>query len=104
MNQPMAVKTGPMYQGGVPVRDPAYLKFIRRQASVVSRLGPCDACHTGPHAIAQKASDRDTIPLTRQEHERFDADPRGFAEFHQLDIPNLIQQFNALYDDSQRGK
>ena len=104
MNQAMAVRSGPMYQGGVPVRDPLYLAFIRKQGSIVSGLGPCEACHTGPHAISQKASDRDTIPLTRREHERFDAYPRGFAAHHGLDIPNLIQQFNALYDESKGGE
>jgi hypothetical protein len=98
MTQPMAIRSERMYCGTRPVRDPKYLQFIKRQASVVSGLGPCDPCHTGPHATSQKSSDRSAIPLTRREHDRFDADPRGFAELHQLDIPALILQFNELYD------
>ena len=44
-----------------------------------------------------EVSDFSAIPLTRREHDQFDADPRGFAELHGLDIPNLILQFNELY-------
>ena len=97
MIQPMAIRSEHMYSGSKPVRDPKYLQWIKRQASVVSGFGPCDPCHTGPHATGQKSSDLSAIPLTRREHDQFDADPRGFAELHGLDIPNLILQFNELY-------
>jgi hypothetical protein len=98
MIQPMAVRSERMYCGSRPVRDPKYLRYIRRQASVVSRFGGCDPCHTGPHATGQKSSDLTAIPLTRKEHDQFDADPRGFAELHGLDIPALIREFNEMYD------
>jgi hypothetical protein len=96
------VASAPMYAGSKPVRDPKYLAFIKRQASVVSGLGPCDPCHTGPHAAGQKSSDLSAIPLTRKEHDRFDRDPRGFALLHRLDIPSLIAEFNQLYDSQIR--
>ena len=98
MIQPMGIRSERMYSGSKPVRDPKYLAFIRRQASVASGLGPCDACHSGPHAVGQKSSDRDCLPLTRREHEQYDADPRGFALLHGLDVPSLIREFNELYD------
>jgi hypothetical protein len=96
--QPKRIRSERMYSGSAPVRDPAYLRFIRRQASVVSGLGPCDPCHTGPHATSQKSSDLSAIPLTRKEHDQYDADPRGFAKLHGLDIPALIRGFNEAYE------
>ncbi len=91
------------YRPGRPVRSRKYLAFIRRQASVVSGLGPCDPCHTGPHGAGQKASDLTCIPLTRREHDQFDADPRGFARRHGLDIPELIRHFNGLFAIDPKG-
>ncbi len=88
------------YQRSKPVRNRKYLQFISRQASVVSGLGPCDPCHTGPHGGNQKSSDLSAIPLTRKEHIRFDADPPAFAERHGIDIPNLILKFNTLFDSN----
>jgi len=96
--QPMGIKSEGMYCGGKPVRSPKYLAFIRRQASVVSGFGGCDACHCGAHAIGQKSSDLTCLPMTRKEHDQFDADPRGFALLHGLDIPALIARFNAEYE------
>ena len=90
------------YQRAKPMRSPRYLAFIRKQASVVSGHGPCQACHTGPHGAGQKSDDRQTIPLTWKEHLEFDLDPKGFADFHELVIANLIAQFNALFE-SQGG-
>lgn len=97
MIQPMGIRSEGMYRGSKPVRDRKYLQFIKRQASVVSGLGGCDPCHTGPHGVGQKASDLSCIPLTRKEHDQFDADPRGFALQHGLDIPALIARFNAQF-------
>ena len=97
MIQPMAVRSERMYSGSAPVRDPKYLAFIRRQASVVSGFGPCQACHTGMHAGNQKASDMDAIPLTWKEHIEYGKAPYAYAELHGLDIPNLIAQFNEMY-------
>jgi len=92
------VATTAIYSGSRPERSPRYKAFIRAQASVVSGLGGCDPCHTGPHAGGQKSSDKDCIPLTRREHTQFDVDPRGYAELHGLDILALIRRFNAEYD------
>lgn len=83
------------YQRGKPVRSPRYLAFIRKQASVVSGLGPCQACHTGPHGGGQKASDIHAIPLTWKEHMAYGANPYGYALAHGLDVPALIEKLNA---------
>ena len=98
MIQPFGIRSERMYSGCKPVRDPKYLAFIRRQASVVSGFGGCQACHTGMHAGNQKSSDLSCIPLTRREHDQYDADPRGFALKHGLDVPSLIREFNEMYD------
>lgn len=45
----------------------------------------------------QKACDMKCLPGCRKCHDAFDADPRGFAELHKLDIPVLIQFFNRLW-------
>jgi hypothetical protein len=93
-----------MYQGSKPVRDPAYKRFIK--------LLPCVAClktwwvdpaHTGPHALGQKSSDLDCIPLCRKHHIEFDAAPYEFAERHKLDIPALIQMFQHFYNEKLKG-
>jgi hypothetical protein len=80
-----------------PVRNAKYLRFIKSEPSVVSGRAGCDPCHTGPHALNQKASDLTCIPLTREEHDEFDKNPRAFAEKHGLDIPALIADFNAQF-------
>jgi hypothetical protein len=86
------------YRRSKPVRNPKYLAFIRKQASVVSGLGPCDACHTGMHGAGQRSSDLSAIPLTRREHARYDEDPRAFAKWHGLDIAAEISRLNALFE------
>jgi hypothetical protein len=98
MNPPYQPRPGKPYSGKRPVRDPLYLKFIRLlpcAACLASRN--VDACHTGPHGMAQKSCDRSCVPLCRRCHEQFDADPIRFAERHKLNIPALIEQFNQFY-------
>jgi hypothetical protein len=94
---------GATYQRGKPVRSPKYLAFIRRQASVVSGRGGCDPCHTGPHGAGQKSADLSAIPLTRREHDQFDADPRGFEARHGLDVASLVLKFNQLWESNLKG-
>lgn len=66
-----------------PVRSEAHLRWIRTLPCVISELSviplnrSCrfiEAAHIGPHGMAQKASDLDTVPLCRHHHE----------ELHQL--------------------
>ena len=97
------VALNPIYQRGKPVRDRAYLQFVKRFACVACCSTRCvDPAHTGPHAMGQKASDLDVIPLCRKCHDLFDADPKGFASKNGLDIPALIRGFIALWKARQQ--
>lgn len=80
-----------------PWRSYRYRRWIKSLPSAVSGLMPCDPCHTGPHPFGQKASDLTCIPLTPEEHRAFDADPRGFAERHQLDVAELVERLNRVW-------
>lgn len=80
-----------------PPRDYRYRAWIRSLPSAVSGETGCQACHTGPHAIGQKASDYTCIPLTPDEHRAFDRDPRGFAAAHGLDVPALVQRLYRVW-------
>ncbi len=60
----------PLLKSRKPVRNPAYLKFIRSQ--------PCCACgqnwgieaaHSGCHGMGQKSSDLSCIPLCLKDHQ-----------------------------------
>ena len=73
------LRSRPLYQGTKPVRDPAYLRFIRAL--------PCVACLR-----------------TWSIDPAFDTDPREFAETWKLDIPALIARFNEFYRTKLKGR
>ena len=81
------------------MRNERYRRFIKRFPCIVcGATRYVDPMHTGPHALGQKASDLNCLPGCRQCHGAFDADPRGFALVHDLDIPLLIEFFNHLWE------
>jgi hypothetical protein len=80
-----------------PARDYKFRAWIRSLPSAASGLSPCQACHTGPHAIGQKASDYSCIPLTADEHRAYDRDPKGFAKQHGLDVPELTARLTRIW-------
>jgi hypothetical protein len=94
----MGIAPGPIYQRQKPVRDPQYLKFIRSLPSAKSGRGGCEAVHTGPHGLSQKSSDLNCIPLTRQEHREYGADPRGCEKRWKIDLAKLIARLNRAYE------
>ena len=103
MNQCFQVATRPIYQGKKPVRSARYLRFVKGFACAACRsTRGVDPCHTGAHGMSQKSPDTAAVPLCRSCHDSFDADPRGFAREHQLDIPRLIEKFNALWREKQK--
>ena len=105
MNTPQQIRPGQMYQGSKPVRDPNYLRFIKRFACVgCGRTWWIDPMHTGPHAAGQKASDLDALPGCRVCHEEFDKCQWKFANRHHLDIPALIQMFQHFYTEKLKGR
>jgi hypothetical protein len=76
-----------------PVRNRAYLAFIRKQpCCVTGRTWGVEACHTGPHGLSQKASDLDAIPLTREFHQLLDSIGRpAFEQRYGVNIGQIIQ-------------
>ena len=93
-----ALRTTPIYQREEPVRDPAYKRFIKSLPCVgCLKRRWIDPAHTGPHGLGQKASDLNCIPLCRTCHQEYDTNPQAFVEKRKLDIPGLIQMFNAFY-------
>jgi len=94
---------GTIYQRETPIRNALYLRFVKRFPCVAcesTRL--VDPAHTGPHALGQKSSDLNAIPLCRKCHDAFDADPRDFASRCGLNVAGLIRKFNRLWESKQR--
>jgi hypothetical protein len=105
VNTPQQIRPGQLYQGSKPVRDREYLRFIKRLPCVAClRTWWVDPAHTGPHAIGQKSSDLDTIPLCRKCHAEFDQCQWKFANRYSLDIPALIQMFQHFYNEKLKGR
>ena len=98
MNQAHQINPGRIYRAIKPVRDPIYRRFIKSlPCAACLKTWNVDPCHTGPHGINQKSCDLSCIPLCRSCHDAFDADPRGFAARHNMDVAALIQKFNTFY-------
>jgi hypothetical protein len=71
-----------------------YRQWIKSLPSAVSGQLGCDPSHTGPHALGQKASDLTCIPLTREEHQEYDANPEVFCLKYGLEVPGLVNRLN----------
>ena len=58
MNEPpIQVQPRPIYTAVKPVRDPNYLRFIKRLPCVAClKTWWVDPCHTGPHGMGQKSA------------------------------------------------
>jgi hypothetical protein len=98
MNAPLQIRPRPPYQRSKPVRDAEYRRFIKRlPCAACLKTWWIDPCHTGAHSMDSKSDDYSCIPFCRTCHEAYDANPRQFAERHQLDIPALIRRFNEFY-------
>ena len=80
-----------------PVRNAAYLRWIRTLPSLVSGRGPCDACHTGTDGgMSQKASDLSCVPLTREEHQEYHQHgKRAFERRYRVSFAREVKRLNA---------
>ncbi len=67
---PLQPRPGALYRRQEPVRDPAYLKYLRQLPCVTCGTSRRrrEAAHIGAHGIGQKASDLDALPLCRECH------------------------------------
>lgn len=84
-----------------PVRNPAYLRWIRTlPCSVCRTTRGVEASHTGPHGLGQKSSDFSAIPLCAAHHRTgrdsyHNLGPRKFSEVHHLSIPAIVARLSA---------
>ena len=103
MPQAFQISPRPIYQKEIPEVNPAYRRFIKRFPCVsCGQTWGIDPCHTGPHGIGQKSSDKSCIPLCRKCHDEFDSGPALFAAAHGLDVPLLIEVFNRRWELMQQ--
>jgi cytochrome c553 len=86
-------------------RSPKYLKFVRSMACIVcGSWKNVEAAHTGPHALSDKAPDRDALPLCARCHrtDTYSLSNQGpviFAEMFHLDVAAQVERLNKLYDE-----
>jgi hypothetical protein len=84
-----------------PVRNPAYLRWIRTlPCSVCRTTRAVEAAHTGPHGMGQKSSDLSVIPLCAKHHRTGDDSyhrlgPRRFAEVHRVNVQAIVARLSA---------
>ena len=51
-------------------KDPAYLRWVRKQPCVITGRTPCEAHHTETGGMGMKGSDYSALPLYHTEHRR----------------------------------
>jgi hypothetical protein len=86
------------YESLKPVRDDAYLRWIRSWPCLVcSTRRRIEAAHTGPHGIGQKASDTSCIPLCAEHHAELHRGVLDFQERYRIEIPDVVAMFNAMW-------
>jgi hypothetical protein len=89
-----------------PIRDPAYLAWVRTLPCWICGRRPCDAHHALVGAMAQKCDDTACLPLcrtigTRQGHHDMADNRKEFARKFNLDIPAIIRELNRRYWELQ---
>jgi len=95
-------------KGNKPLRDPAYLAWIRTLECLLCRhyhitqSWPTEAAHSGPHGVSQKAADDQALPLCRHCHQSgpgsYHAIGRKFFETHGLKPrEELVASYRMAY-------
>jgi len=70
-------------------KDPAYLRWVRKQPCVITGKTPCEAHHTETGGMGMKGSDYSALPLYHTEHKR--CHQQGVVKFWVIhNIQNLI--------------
>jgi hypothetical protein len=91
-----------------PSRNPAYLRFIRRQpCCVCGKSWGVEASHTGPHGLGQKSPDESCIPLCWIHHRtgRDSYHNLGrirFSETHKLNILAISLRLISEHESKNR--
>jgi hypothetical protein len=103
-----AYKIGPgrePYRPAQPLKDPAYLAFIRAQPCSVPdcRATFIEAAHIGSRGLSQKSSDRDAIPLCHFHHQpapnAYHKSKHRFERACCLNLAAIIRELNRIYDE-----
>lgn len=77
-----------------PARDFRYEGWIKSLPSVVSgRLG-CDPCHTVNNGMSSKGSSYSCVPLTRAEHDEYDAGRAAFEAKYGVCMRDVVRSLN----------
>jgi hypothetical protein len=98
------IRSKGLYHREKPVRDPLYRRFVKGFPCVVcKKTWGIDLAHTGPHGYGQKSSDLSCIALCRAHHDEYDANPVQFAETHQIDVSELVAQYQALWSERKKA-
>lgn len=93
-----AIANAIRYRPRKPIRNPAYLRFIRRFPCVgCGKTRGIEAMHTGPHGLGQKADDTNCVPGCRECHREFDRNPSLFATRHGISVEDLVKMFNEYW-------
>ena len=95
-----AIRTNGVYAATKPVRDEAYLRYVRQFPCIGcgTTRRQRDAMHIGPHGIGQKASDLDCLPGCRNCHrELHKIGPEAFQEKHGIEFPPLQRMIRRFY-------
>lgn len=93
-----------------PIKDPAYLDFIRTKPCICcsawwnfhGQTTPTEAAHVGDRGLGQKCSDREAIPLCERHHRTGPLAHhklgKKFWAYHSLDRNAIIAQLNKEYE------
>jgi len=77
-------------------KDPAYLRWVRKQPCVITGRTPCEAHHTETGGMGMKGSDYSAVPLYWTEHRNAHAmGANVFWACHDLDeiIARLLDRY-----------
>lgn len=90
-----------------PERNPAYLDYIRTLPCLVCGTWPVEAAHSGPHGMAQKASDYTAVPLCYVHH-RTGRDAhhvlgRKFEAHHGIDFAAVTARLRAEFEAGRKA-
>lgn len=93
-----------------PERDPAYLRWIRKQpccvcsALEIQQFSRTEAAHVGPHGVSQKTSDYETVPLCQEHHALLHRSGRRAFELRRgVVLADVITTLKRLWEMEQAG-
>ena len=77
-----------------PARNWRYRAWIRTLPSVVSGGMGCEACHTVNNGMSSKGPCYSCVPLTPEEHRKYDASRKAFEKRHCVSMAAVVARLN----------